>query len=230
MAWPQSITNCLMGTFTRAILMGGARSSGLNKVPYILEQLHNFITMTQVTSLIPNVLVGDVSRETVKDKLMIQKVERWSLVAEAFTIQGTTVMISDKAVASLTIETNQTFHVRSISRLLSHEAKIHRDALVAHGCMSRVSGRMISIMKLSTSTDRTKIQFSCNEDRRNTLGKFVQISDMTRVKVTKTLMPQNAKLISIEMTKLIYGVIRVSKLWRWRNHRVRAHTRTLPKA
>jgi hypothetical protein len=103
----QGITNSLMGTLAGAILMGGSRGSGLNKVSRILKQLHNFLTTTQVATLIQaNILVGHISRETMKDKPTIKKVQRRSLVAEALAIQGATVMISDEAVTSLTIETN----------------------------------------------------------------------------------------------------------------------------
>ena len=187
--------------------------------------------MTQVTTLIQvNILVRDVSQETMKDKPMIKKVKRPSLIMEALTIQGTTVMISDEAVASLTIETDQTLHMRRISRLLNHEAKIHRNALVAHGGTSRVGCRAIGMTKLSMSTDRTRIQLSSNGDRGNTLSILVEIRNTMRVKMTKTLMPQNAKLISIEMAEPIYGIIRVSKLWRQRCHRTRTHSRTLPGA
>ena len=174
-----------------------------------------------------NVLVRYISQEAMKDKPMIKKVKRWSLIAEALTIQGTTVTISDKAVASLTIETNQMLHMRGIGRPLNHEAKIHRDALVAHSGTSRISRGAISMMKLGTSTHRTRIQLSSNGDRGNTLSILVEIRNTMRVKVTETLMPQNAKLISIEMAELIYGIIRVSKLRRQRCHRTRTHSRTL---
>ena len=63
--------------------------------------------MTQIATLIQvNILVRDISRETMKDKPMIKKVNRQSLIVETLAIQGSTVMISDEAVASLTIETN----------------------------------------------------------------------------------------------------------------------------
>jgi hypothetical protein len=54
--------------------------------------------------------------------------------------------------------------------------------------------------KLGASTDRTRIQLGGDGHRGNTLGILVEIGDATRVKVTETLMPQNAKLVAIEMT------------------------------
>ena len=79
--------------------------------------------------------------------------------------------------------------MRGIGEPLNHESKIHTDALVAHSGMPRVSRRVIGMMKLGTSTDRTGIQLSSDGDRGNTLRILVQVRGMTRVKVTKALLP-----------------------------------------
>jgi hypothetical protein len=86
----QCITNSLMRTFTGAILTGSSGGSGFNKVARMLKQADNLLTMSQVTTLIQaNVLIGNVSRKTMKDKPSIKKIKGGSFVAETFAIQGT---------------------------------------------------------------------------------------------------------------------------------------------
>jgi hypothetical protein len=73
----------------------------------MLKQADNLLTMSQVTTLIQaNVLIGNVSRKTMKDKPSIKKIKGGSFVAETFAIQGPTIVISNQAVACLTIQTN----------------------------------------------------------------------------------------------------------------------------
>jgi hypothetical protein len=61
--------------------------------------------------------------------------------------------------------------------------------------------------KFGTSTNGARIQLRSNGDRGDTLRELVQVGHTARVKMTKTLMPQNAKLVAIQMTQLIHGII-----------------------
>ena len=102
---------------------------------------------------------------------------------------GSTIVISNQAVACLTIEANQALHVRAIGRALNHEPKVHRNTLITHSGMTRISHRLISMTKLGTSTDGAGIQLSSNGIRGDALGILVQVGHAARVKMTKMLMP-----------------------------------------
>jgi hypothetical protein len=80
----------------------------------------------------------------------------------------------------------------TVGRFLDHEAKVDRDTLIALGCMARVLGTVSNMPQFSTSTDRAGVKFGGNGHLGNTTSVLVEIRDMLRMEVTKTLMPQEA--------------------------------------
>ena len=105
----ERVADGLMQMLARTILMRGVGSSWFcwfNLVPSLRKQVNNVGALTKLaTKIKADVLVRHVLWETMLDKPAIEELERWCFGAKRLTIQHATVMISDQAVACLTIET-----------------------------------------------------------------------------------------------------------------------------
>jgi hypothetical protein len=135
-----------MGAFARTILMGRSGSSRLNSIASLFKQFNDITTLAQVSTLIKtHVFVRDISRETMEGQPTIEEVNGRPFIAKSFTVESAAVMVDDKTVACLTIETLKTTDSITIIRFLDDETEVNGDALVAHGRMARVSGTTVSM-------------------------------------------------------------------------------------
>jgi hypothetical protein len=141
----------------------------------------------------------------------IEEVDRGAFVAEGFTVEGTTMMVNDKAIARFAIEAFQTIDPVTVIRLLDDEAKINRDALIAHGGMTGIGETTVSTMQLGTSTDGTVVELGGDGDLGDTEGVSMKVRNTARVKVPEALMPENACLIAGKVTENVGGIIGVAK-------------------
>jgi hypothetical protein len=170
----KSITNGLMGMFTRAVLMRGVRSRSFKTISSIFKQVHHIATSSKIaTKVKANILIREVNRETMLGKPAIQKVNGRSLGTKSLTIQSATVMIRDKAITSFTIEALKTSNTSRVFGALDHETKVNRETLVACGSMARVSQTTGSFAKFGLNTNGTGIQIRSKRKRGNTNGMFV---------------------------------------------------------
>jgi hypothetical protein len=139
-----------------------------------------------------HILVGDIGREAMLSQPAIKKVDRRTFVTEGFTIEGTTVMVNNKAIARFAIEAFETIDTITIIRLLDDEAKINGDTLIAHGGMTGVGETTVGTMQLGTSTDGTGVKLGGDGHLGDTTGKAMEIRHTTRMEVPKALMPEDA--------------------------------------
>ena len=76
----KGVSNHLMGTFTRAILMQRGRGSGFDSITSIFKQSNNFRTVTQLTTKIhADIFAGNINRETMESQEAIHEVDRGTL-------------------------------------------------------------------------------------------------------------------------------------------------------
>jgi hypothetical protein len=77
--------------------------------------------------------------------------------------------------------------------------------------MTRIVSAASGMTKFGMSADGTGVELGCNGDLRDALGIAMEIGVMTRMQMTKMLMPKNAKLITSEVMHDICRVIIGSK-------------------
>jgi hypothetical protein len=101
----EGITNSTVGALAGTILMRGVGSSRLDGVASLLKQGNNIMALPKVAALVEaHILVGDIGREAMLSQPTIEEVDRGAFVAEGFTVEGTTMMVNDKAIARFAIE------------------------------------------------------------------------------------------------------------------------------
>ena len=193
----EGVTNGLMGTFTRSIMMRRIWSCGFNTVASSFKQFDNGRGMAKFTTKIKtDIAVRDILRRGMLSKPTIDEVNGWSFGTEGFTIESATVVVHNQAVTGLTINALKTLHVVRILGQLNKEAKIDREPLTTLNSTTRVNFGGDSFMELSMKTDRALIKFTSNRNRQDTTGVFVSVRDTPRVQMTKVLVPLDTELIT----------------------------------
>jgi hypothetical protein len=116
------------------------------------------------------------------------------------------MVIDNQTVASFTMEALKMTDTSTVSGMLNDEAKVDGDTLITHGGMTRGLITVSSLTKLGLDTDRASVKCSCKRNGGNALCIAMKIRDATRMKMTKTLVPQDAKLIPSQVLNEIFGV------------------------
>ena len=104
-------------------------------------------------------------------------------------------MVSNEDTASLSIEAFQGVNSLLISRVLNHETKVHRDALVADsGSLGIILG-MVGFLQFGLGTDRAGVQFIGHGKLGQANHKLVEVGGSPVVKMAKPLVPEKTELI-----------------------------------
>jgi hypothetical protein len=127
----------------------------------------------------------------------VVKEGKWRrLGSKCFTIDSATVMINNGTKARFTIETLEATDMLGISRgLLNHEGEVNRNALITLSSSSCRGLTMSSFPNLGLDTNRAGVKFSGNGNPGNPISIAMHVRHMTGMQMTKTLMPENMKLI-----------------------------------
>jgi hypothetical protein len=208
----KGVTNRLVRTFTRTILMGGSTGSTLNGVTSILKQLDDLLTAAKFpTKIKTDILVGNLRAQSIQRQPAIDEVNGRRFVTEHLPMQRATVMVSNQTVTSFAIQTHQTSETVTVSRFLHHKPKVNRNTLKAPRSMTRIGSTASSTAELSAGTDRARVKLGGNGHLGHATGVFVEIRDTAGVKMTETLMPQETELITGDVPKVILLVVRWGK-------------------
>ena len=76
----------------------------------------------------------------------VTEIEGWGLGTEAFTEEGTTIMVHNEAITSFTVESSQTLKTCGIFRLLHHKTEVDGNILVAAQSMAGRGSATISLV------------------------------------------------------------------------------------
>jgi hypothetical protein len=205
----KGIADSPMRAFARSVLMRGIGGGGFEGITGSFKECHDIRTTAKLTTEVEtHIFTRDVDRETVKGKPMIQEVERRGLGAKGLTVEGTTIVVGDKAVAGLTIEALQAADTSTIGGTLNEEAKVDRDTLVTHGCVPGGCSAAIGATEFSTGADRAVVKLSSNRDLWNAMGIPMEVRDTARAQMPQTLMPEETELIASKVADKIAGIIR----------------------
>ena len=80
----------------------------MNVIAGMFKKFNNCRAMTEFTTKVKsNIFVGNILGKTVLGEPSIEIIRGWRLGGKTFTIESTTVMINDQAVACLTIEASE---------------------------------------------------------------------------------------------------------------------------
>ena len=129
----QGITDGLMGTFTRSILVGGVRASELGLIAKVGESIKDFAAAPKFSTTIhPNIFF--VTSGCIVGEPLIQPIHRRGFSGECATDQSATEMVGDQNVACLAVVTDQVVETLGIGALLHHESEIDSETLKTLGC------------------------------------------------------------------------------------------------
>jgi hypothetical protein len=102
----QGITNGLVGTFARSILVGGVGASELGLIAEISESIKDFAAASKLSTTIhPNIF--SVTSGCIVGEPLIQPIHRRGFGGECATDQPATEMVSNQDVACLAVVTDQ---------------------------------------------------------------------------------------------------------------------------
>jgi hypothetical protein len=211
------ITDGVVGTFTGTILMKGVRCSGFDSIAHLFEQVNNFRTMTKfATEIKAHVFVRNIHGKAMLGKPMVAEIDGRGFGAETFAIQCAATVINDETVASFAIEAFKVTKTVRVGRALDDNAKVDGNTLVAHSRMTGGGSAMCSTVEFGMETDGALIKFGGDRDLRNAKGIAMKIGNMARMKMARTLMPENMELVTGKVVDKVRRHIWVGDGWQSR--------------
>jgi hypothetical protein len=197
----KGVTNGLVSTLNRAILMGRIGARGIDGVVKFLEESDDNRIVVQLTALIKDdIFVFDIRRMAFKPST--EPMERNGFGNTGHAIKGMGDMIGDQEITSFTGDASVSILSFDILGSLTGESKVTTKTLPRNGGFTSgvVASRLLT--KFGSNTDRAEIKDSIVMFKsRYTINVPVGIEKIFITRMTKTLVPEKTFGTSIQVMK-----------------------------